>query len=303
MAKITGEASPADVKHVEINGTTLAYRESGVGEPLVLVHGHISDFRTWTQLEAKLRTKFHVYSYSRRFAWPNEKIKDGEGQSWEQDSLDLAGFIETLDIGPVHALGNSSGATAILYLARTKPHLFQTLLLEEPPLITLFLPSLPPSALSVLKFLISHPISFLPVMIYGGTTIAPAIELSKQGKYEDALSTFGSGCLGPKYWPRALADAERNKWTEDNSLWLCHFMRYNELPNYTPEDAKKIAIPTLLLTGADGPYFQQCICAEMLRLCGAKKKTEVKIQDAGHLMHEDNPQGVYEAIIEFLGAS
>lgn len=270
---------------------------------MVLVHGHISDHRTWTQLEARLSTKYHVYSYSKRFAWPNEPIKDDEGQPWEQDSLDLAGFIETLDIGPVHALGNSSGATAILYLAKTKAYLFQTLLLEEPPLITLFLPTLPPSPLSVLKFLISHPISFLPVMIYGGATIGPAIELSKQGKYEEALVKFGSGCLGPKYWPQAVADPERNKWTQENSRWLCHFMRYNELPQYTPEDANKITVPTLLLTGADGPYFQQCICAEMLRLCGAKRKTETKIPNAGHLMHEDNPEAVYEAIVNFLGVS
>lgn len=295
-------ATPASsLKYIEVNGAKLAYRESGHGEPLVLVHGHISDYRTWTQLEGRLSTKYHVYSYSKRFAWPNEPIKDGQGQPWEQDSLDLASFIETLDIGPVHAMGNSSGATNILWLAKTKPHLFRSLLLEEPPLITLFLPSLPPPPLSVLSFLLWHPISFLPVMIYGATTIGPSMELAKQGKYEEAWSTFGSGCLGPKFWPRSQADPERRKMTEDNSRWLCHFFRYNELPKYTVKDAKSITIPTLVLTGADGPYFQQCIDAELIRICGARKKMEARIPDAGHLMHEDNPEGVYEATVRFLG--
>lgn len=303
MAITATEASSGALQHVDINGTTLAYHESGEGEPLVLVHGHLSDYRTWAQLAARLSTRYHVYSYSRRFAWPNTPIQEAEGQPWEQDTLDLANFIETLDIGPVHALGNSSGATTILYLAKTKPHLFRTLLLEEPPVITLFLPCLPPSPLSVLRFLMSHPISFLPVMFYGITTIAPAIGFAKQGKYDEALSTFGSGCLGPKYWPRSLADPDRKKWTDDNSRWLCHFLRYNELPQYRPEDAKGVSVPTLIITGADGPYFQQCICAEMLRLCGAKKKMEAKIADAGHLMHEDNPEAVYEAVNAFLGHS
>jgi non-heme chloroperoxidase len=291
----------SSLKYVEINGANLAYRESGQGEPMVLIHGHLSDYRVWTQLEARLSTKYHVYTYSRRFAWPNEPIKDGEGQPWEQDSLDLAGFIETLDIGPVHALGNSSGATIILYLAKTKPHLFRSLLVEEPPLITLFLPSLPPPPLSVLSFLIRHPISFWPVMIYGALTIGPATELTKQGKYDEALLTFGSGCLGPKYWPRAQADPERKTITENNMRWFCHSLRYNVLPKYTLEDAKNITVPTLVLTGADGPYFQQCIDAEFVRVCGARRKMEAKIPDAGHLMQEDNPEAVYEAIVKFLG--
>src|ERR1700742_1614885 len=110
--------SPPALSHVEVNGVKLAYRESGEGEPLVLVHGHLSDHRAWTAIEAKLSANFHVYNYSRRFAWPNEPIQDGEPQPWEQDSLDLAAFIEALGIGPVHVLGNSSGAFVAIWLAR-----------------------------------------------------------------------------------------------------------------------------------------------------------------------------------------
>jgi len=293
-------ASTDSLSYVEVNSVKLAYRESGNGEPLVLVHGHISDHRTWTALEAKLSDHFHVYSYSKRFAWPNKPIEDAESQAWEQDSLDLAAFIETLDIGPVHALGNSSGSTVILWLSRTKPHLFRTLLLEEPPLITLFLPNLPPSPLSALYFFLVHPISFFPVMYYGATTIGPATELAKKGDDDRALLAFGAGCLGPKLWSRALSDPERKAQVDDNAKYLCNFLRYDTLPVYTAGDAKKIELPTLVLTGTDGPYFQQCICAEFIKLCGAQKKRETKIQGAGHLIHEDEPERVFKAILEFL---
>src|ERR1700712_1529837 len=96
--------------NLRVNEYDFAYRESGEGEPLVLLHGHISDYRAWNDLEPKLATRFHVYNYSRRFAWPNEPIKDDERSPWEQDALDLAAIIEKLDIGPVHILANSSGA-------------------------------------------------------------------------------------------------------------------------------------------------------------------------------------------------
>ncbi|OQV09862.1 hypothetical protein CLAIMM_13942 [Cladophialophora immunda] len=292
-------STPA-LSQVEVNGVKLAYRESGEGEPLVLVHGHLSDHRSWTPIEAKLAVNFHVYNYSRRFAWPNEPIQDGEPQPWEQDSLDLAAFIETLGIAPVHVLGNSSGAFIAIWLARTHPHLFRTLLLEEPPLITLFLPSLPPSLLSVLSFLLWHPISFWPVMVFGATTVSPATACSKKGDYELAVSTFGKGVLGPKFWARALADVARKRQIDDNSKVLCHFLRYNSMPTFRVQDARKIQVPTLVITGIEGPLSQQCIDAELVRVCGANRKREVKIEGAGHAVHEDNPEQVFKEVVRFV---
>jgi pimeloyl-ACP methyl ester carboxylesterase len=296
---LTMTAPHDSLSRVEVNDVELAYRHTGNGDPMVLVHGHLSDHRTWTELEAKLSANFHVYSYSKRFAWPNTPIADGEPQPWEQDALDLGAFIETLGIGPVHALGNSSGSTAILCLARSKPHLFRTLLLEEPPVMTIFMPDLPPSPLAALSCLFWHPISFFPVMYYGATTIGPATELAKKGDDDGAILTFGAGCLGPKYWSRALANPERRKQIEDNAKYLCNFMRHNSLPVYTTEDAKNIELPTLVLTSADTPYFQKCIDAKLVKICGAAKKREVYIEDAGHLMHEDNPDAVFKAVLAF----
>lgn len=285
---------------VEVNGAKLAYRESGHGEPLVLVHGHLSDHRTWTVLERRLSTRFHVYNYSKRYSWPNEPIPDGEAPHWEQDSLDLASFIETLAINPVHVLGNSSGATVVLWLARTKPHLFRTLLVEEPPLITLFMPTMPPNPLAVLSFLLWHPISFFPVMAYGATTVGPATAHAKKGEYHLALTTFASGCLGPKFWPRALANPERMRQVDDNAKILCQFLRHSNIPKFQIEDARNIKLPTLVITGADGPYFAQCIDNEFMKACGASRKQEVKIQGAGHLVHEDNPDQVFDQIVLFV---
>ncbi|OAP62647.1 hypothetical protein AYL99_01874 [Fonsecaea erecta] len=292
-------STPA-LARIEVNGVKLAYRESGEGEPLVLVHGHLSDYRSWSSIEAKLATNFRVYNYSRRFAWPNEPIQDGEPQPWEQDALDLAAFIEALGIAPVHVLGNSSGAFIAIWLARARPQLFRTLLLEEPPLITLFLPSLPPSLLSVLSFLLWHPISFWPVMAFGATTVSPATTYSKQGDYERAISTFGKGVLGTNFWSRALTDVNRKRQIDDNAKILCHFLRYNAMPKFQVPDAREIRTPTLVITGIEGPWSQQCIDAELIRVCGARRKTEVKIEGAGHVVHEDNPEQVYEQVVRFV---
>ena len=44
---------PADALTLEVNGYPYAYRESGSGDPIVLIHGSIGDYRVWTtQLSA-----------------------------------------------------------------------------------------------------------------------------------------------------------------------------------------------------------------------------------------------------------
>lgn len=292
---------PVESHTVEVNGVKLAYRESGQGEPLVLLHGHISDHRAWADLEPKLATRFHVYNYSRRFAWPNEPIKDDEKPIWEQDALDLIALIETLEIGPVHALANSSGAVISLWAARAKPHLFRTLSVEEPPLVGLFLPKLPPSLPSLLWFLFSHPITFWPVMNFVRTTTGPTIALAKQGDFEQATEVFCAGVIGPKYWPRLQSNMDRKRQVEDNAKWLCQFWGMGcRPPPYLPEDAAKLSLPTLAMAGRESSDHQRYTTAELFRLCGSEKKKHVLIENAAHLMHEDNPDQVFEEVVKFV---
>ena len=285
---------------VEVNGYKLAYRESGEGEALVLQHGHISDQRAWLDVEPRLATRFHVYNYSRRFAWPNQPIKDDEKAEWEQDALDLAAFIETLKIGPVHMLANSSGGVISLYAARTKPHLFRTLMVEEPPLVRLFLPTLPPPVTVVLSFLLWHPITFWPVMYFAVTGLGPLIELCKKGDYDQATEVFGRKVINHRYWPRLKANANRKRQVDDNVQWLGRFFRYSTMPKYLTEDAQRLKVPTLVMYGKESTGHLKHTAAELFRLIDADRKKLVAIDQAGHFMHEDNPEQVVEEVVKFV---
>lgn len=55
-------------KTATVNGTTLAYREQGDGDPVVFVHGHISDLRTWEQQLSAFADSYRAIAYSRRYA-------------------------------------------------------------------------------------------------------------------------------------------------------------------------------------------------------------------------------------------
>ena len=69
-----GDGGFGALQHVTINGVSLAYREVGTGEPLVLVHGGLGDLRSWAAQLEPLGARCRVIAYSRRYARPNEPI-------------------------------------------------------------------------------------------------------------------------------------------------------------------------------------------------------------------------------------
>jgi len=100
---------------------------------------------------------------------------------------------------------------------------------------------------------------------------------------------------------RARADPDRRRQIDDNAKCLCHFLRYNSMPNFQARDAREIRVPTLVVTGNDGPWSQQCIDAELMRvLSGARRKREARIEGAGHAVHEDNPEQVAREVVRFV---
>src|SRR5689334_14772772 len=136
-------AADQDGEHystIDINGTKLAYRDVGKGSPMVLVHANITDIRAWAGIENDLAQHFRLITYSRRYYWPNEPIADGMDDPWHVHADDLGALIDKLAIAPVHLVGSSSGAFIAMLLARRRPELFTTLILQEPPVLSIFLP-------------------------------------------------------------------------------------------------------------------------------------------------------------------
>ena len=121
------EAQSELFTQVDINGTRLAYRDIGQGEPVVLSHETISDLRCWEPIENKFAERFRVITYS------------------EAQADELAALIEKLDIAPTHMVDNSAGAFLALLVARRRPELLKKMVLEEPPVISIFLRNTPPT--------------------------------------------------------------------------------------------------------------------------------------------------------------
>ncbi|KAJ9652998.1 hypothetical protein H2198_007778 [Neophaeococcomyces mojaviensis] len=292
----------AYLDQISIRGAKLAYKDTGKdtgkGENLVLVHANISDIRSWDPIAPLLASEFRVIVYSRRYAWPNDEIVDGVADPWEDHADDLAEMMENLGIAQAHILGNSTGATVALLLARRRPHMVKTLILEEPPLITLFLPTTPPSLTDVARLLWLHPWSFLPTMNFGATVVGPTTSAFKRGDNETALKVFSRGVLGPDFDKRL--SQERRKQMRDNFKPHRALLCYGELPKFLDADVERIQMPVLVLTGMNTATSQLHINRRLAVLLPDVE--EVEIQGASHLMHEDQPEDVVRAIIRFVAS-
>jgi pimeloyl-ACP methyl ester carboxylesterase len=284
-----------NLQEIELNGTSFAYRESGRGDPMVLVHANISDLRSWEPLAPLVAGDFRVVSYSRRYAHPNRPLGDGGDDALAPHADDLVALIEKLGLAKVHLVGNSSGAFICLLAARKRPDLVRTLTLEEPPVVSLFLQALPPKPGEVFKLLLSSPATLGAFLKFGAGTMGPATKAFRGGRDEEGLDIFSRGVLGAA--AHAKVSPARRQQMLDNLKPHRAAVLGSGLPVFTAADAAAIRVPTQLVRGSDTPGFQRRINQRLAELIPGAR--DVCVPNASHLVHEDNPQAVAEAIRMF----
>jgi pimeloyl-ACP methyl ester carboxylesterase len=111
-------------------GVTISYARSGVGPPLVLVHGGFSDHHTnWEFVEPILSRRFTLYALARRGRGATDAT---DQHTVEDEAHDVAALVESVG-EPVFLLGHSYGAQCALAAATIVPARVRKLVLYEPP--------------------------------------------------------------------------------------------------------------------------------------------------------------------------
>jgi pimeloyl-ACP methyl ester carboxylesterase len=278
---------------LEINGTSLEYAEQGEGEPLVFVHGSASDYRTWHNQQEEFARTYRVITYSRRYHWPNEQIPEDADYSMLEHVEDLRALIQELGAVPAHLVGHSYGAFLCLLLAIKEPHLVNTLVLAEPPIITLFV-SDPPKPPEILKLLVSRPRTAISIINLGVRGLSPAAAAAKRGDREEAMQLFGTAVLGEEHF-RQLSEDRLNQ-VRDN-LIKAEILKSGFLP-VEAQQVHNLDIPTLLLNGEQSPSVFHRLTDRLQELLPNSERVE--IDGASHMMHEDNVSAYNAAVLSFL---
>jgi pimeloyl-ACP methyl ester carboxylesterase len=208
---------------------------------------------------------------------------------------DLAAFLRALRLAPAHLVGASNGAVVCLLLALTHRRLVRTLVLAEPPLLSLLGVSVPPRPSQILRLLVRDPRAAMAVVRFGATTIGPARRALERGDDEQGVQIFAAGVLG-RQAAAILSDVMRQQ-SRDNVKAFKARLRAG-FPPIGSDDVRRIHVPTLLVTGEHSAPILHRIGDTLQRLLPQAERHEIR--HASHLMYETHAGAFNAAVLEFL---
>lgn len=280
-----------------VNGTALEYAEIGSGEPLVLVHGSASDRRTWRLQQETFAEQFRIITFSRRYHWPNDPIPEEADYSMDEHVADLQALVRALDATPAHLVGHSYGAFLCLLLAIRKPSLVHTLVLAEPPVMTLFV-SNAPKPLELIKLLATRPRTAATLIRFGARGVAPARKAFEQGDVESGIRTFGDAVFGPGGYDR-LSESRKAQ-VQDNLATVKAELLGSGYVSLDAEQVQRVEAPTLLVTGEKSIGLFELLTDRLEELLPHAERVE--IPETTHMMHEENASAYNAAVLAFTKA-
>lgn len=115
---------------LSIDHTKIAYRKTGIGTPLLMVHGTNGSYAHWNLTLDKLNQYFTVYAMERR---GRGQSGDKPNYSIEREFEDVASLASSIG-EPVDIFGHSFGAACVLGAAQQIPNL-RRMILYEPPML------------------------------------------------------------------------------------------------------------------------------------------------------------------------
>jgi esterase len=273
---------PEGIKSVEVNGYPMAYRESGSGTPLVLVHGSLNDYRYWNAQIPVFAAQYRVIAVSLRHYFPEPWDGRGEDFSIPQHADDVAEFTRTLNLGRVHLLGHSRGGAVVLNVAARHPDVIRTLILVDPSGLETLLPDTPESRAMATETRKQRE--------------RLAADLAK-GDREDALRAFVDALNWPGYWEQL--SAEQKNILFDNAATA---IRPEGRPALSCETIRKFQSPVLPVTGEESPKrYGEMLRAMRICLSGSLGEPII-IPNASHGMIRQNPQAFNAAVLGFLAS-
>ncbi len=283
-------------KTVRANGVELAYVEQGGGDPVVFVHGAISDLRTWENQLPAIGSRYRAIAYSRRFARPNVDLQPSGEDPWGRHVHDLVAFLKEVGAAPAHLVGNSQGAFISLLTALHHPTVVRSLVLEEPAAISIWGVSIPPKLSELVRLALSQPQSALALLRSAISMQIPMQRAFKRGDDEEAVEIFVRGVLGDKAYEKL--PVPRLHQIDENISTLKALALRADLPPLSEGPVRHMPIPTLLINGTESPDLLVRLLERLEFLLPNVERLEVK--GASHFMHEDDPATVNQAILDFL---
>ena len=268
---------PAPKGFAEINGASLYYEMAGVGEPLVMLHGHLLNHHQWDDQFAAFGAGHLVVRYDAR----------GHGQSSLppapfSHAEDLHALFEYLGLERAVLMGCSGGGAACIDFTLQYPGLAAGLILVG-------------SALDGFQ-----PKGPMPpiLMTY--------VQALKSGQTEQALElSLRIFTDGPRRRPEQVNPVARERTRAMSAVQIA----WPDVPEAEPHGLTppaigrlgEIHVPTLIIVGGEDNDMIQAVAARLLNFI--PRARSAVIPDAGHHPNLEHPELFNETVANFLASA
>lgn len=269
-----------ELKKLTADNDEFVFMERGRGPTLVLVHGSLSDYRSWAFQIESFSKNFRTIALSLPHIYPKPLKKNRDCAVILRQANDLSLFIKKLNPGPVHLVGHSRGGALALILAAGHPELFRSVVLADPAPFDSILPNSPE-----VLFELNKRKSF----------IIEAVDHIKKGELDTGLEIFTDAVSTKGNWKKLPEAGKQIR--RENAFSLKNLIADGQV-SFTFRDAEKIDMPVLLVTGEKSPLIYGIMHTELESYLKNFKK--IQISKASHGMHRDNPDSFNAAVLDFL---
>ncbi len=284
FAASSESATSAAVNHVFANGADFAYIEAGAGEPVVLVHGALGDYRDWTPQLAPLAAHFHLIAYSRRYHFPNQPIAEGADYTLAQNTADLVALLQAQHLPPVHLVGHSYGGSVAAIAAAAHPELIRTLTLVEPSLFSL----------------LNQDHEGWAVIARQNAAYVQVIARLDRGEAGGALADFIDLVAGAGAYERTSSEA-RAEMMENLPTLKPMLLGKNRGAPFMLADAAKLKMPVLLIGSERSPRIFHLTEDKLEPALPHARR--VTLKGVSHFSAREEPAAFNAALLEFLGGT
>jgi pimeloyl-ACP methyl ester carboxylesterase len=287
--------SPAREKTVDVFGLPIHYREWGspAGEPLLLIHGFLDQAFSWEPLVRSLQQRMDpslwIVAPDCRGHGDSGWIGDGGYYHFPDYVLDLDCIVRALGLSRFKLVGHSMGGTISFLYAGTFPHRVTRLVLIE---------GIGPIGMNF---------SDAPARMKKWIS-----ELHERGR--DHFRGYKSLEAGARQLQRtnprlsddfALELARAGMKQNERGQWIWKFDPLHRTTAPQPfysfqaiEFLRRINCPVLIIEGKQSE--QSARPDKQARLDALRDKRLVQVDNAGHMVHQDNPAMLAALLADFL---
>jgi pimeloyl-ACP methyl ester carboxylesterase len=276
-------------RFILVRDYNIHYVEAGEGEPLLLIPGAFTTYRTWNRVLPQLSVHNRVLAVDYVGVGDSDKPERGFHYTVEEQADVLAEMIVALQLPRVNVVGASYGGAVALNLAARYPGILgKVVCIEGGALIT-------PEALDYSKLgaLIDWPVlgditwGFMKSGLFDGIT---------------ARSVMGAAwdTLTPEEREEVTGIFSANIQTVSRSSWMSIYRAITDRIDFI-RALKDTRVPILYLYGEDTKY-RAVVEMNVRNFEALNPRVKIIAFKGGiHELHLQYPQGVAGAILRFLG--